>query len=262
MLMIVVSAGPSTVLTEVISEATELREKAGNANIFSSGSTSGTMVPGDQGTLVSLEGAGTFVNHDTADCGDGTMINYSTGGGTMLQHNTPGTAISRTMSEIESNLGTMVINESEQSTMKQYGTAPGQAYTPEFLQHFQEKEKGGGSGGGGGGGGGGSSEATPALPEVVAQEPGPATLDGERAGRELHQRMLQQIAGGVSPSHTGLSPSDKLQRSITDGDLEFLKFLSYEDLTTRSWSRVSSLGSLHSYCLQDGRPRLGDGEGD
>ena len=231
MFIILVSAGPSTVLTEVISEATELREKAGNANIFSSGSTSGTMVPGDQGTLVSLEGAGTFVNHDTADAGgDGTMINYSTGGGTMLQHNTPGTAISRTMSEIESNLGTMVINESEQSTMKQYGTAPGQAYTPEFLQHFQEKEKGGG------GGGGGSSEAVPAPPEVTAQEPSPATLEGERAGRELHQRMLQQIAGGVSPSHTGLSPSDKLQRSITDGDLEFLKFLSYEDLTTRSWS--------------------------
>ena len=230
MLIFLVSAGPSTVLTEVISEATELREKAGNANIFSSGSTSGTMVPGDQGTLVSLEGAGTFVNHDTADGGDGTMINYSTGGGTMLQHNTPGTAISRTMSEIESNLGTMVINESEQSTMKQYGTAPGQAYTPEFLQHFQEKEKAGG------GGGGGSSEAAPAPPEVAAQEPSPATLEGERAGRELHQRMLQQIAGGVSPSHTGLSPSDKLQRSITDGDLEFLKFLSYEDLTTRSWS--------------------------
>jgi len=217
----IVSAGPSTVLTQMISEAAELREKAGNANIFSSCSSSGTMVPGDQGTLVSLEGAGTFVNHDT---GDGTMINYSTGGGTMLQHNTPGTAVSRTMSEIESNLGTMVINESEQSTMKQYGTAPGQAYTPEFLQHFQEKESGQ------------NSEAKPAaqvVEEVVPQEPSIATGTGERAGRELHQRMLQQIAGGMSPTQASLSNSEKLQRSITDGDLEFLKFLSYEDLTTR-----------------------------
>ena len=221
-MIISVSAGPSTVLTQMISEAAELREKAGNANIFSSCSSSGTMVPGDQGTLVSLEGAGTFVNHDT---GDGTMINYSTGGGTMLQHNTPGTAVSRTMSEIESNLGTMVINESEQSTMKQYGTAPGQAYTPEFLQHFQEKESGQ------------SSEAKPAaqvVEEVVPQEPSIATGTGERAGRELHQRMLQQIAGGMSPTQASLSNSEKLQRSITDGDLEFLKFLSYEDLTTRS----------------------------
>jgi len=31
----------------------------------------------------------------------------------------------RTMSDIESNLGTMVINEEEDSTMKQYGTVPG-----------------------------------------------------------------------------------------------------------------------------------------
>ena len=38
----------------------------------------------------------------------------------MVQHNTgPGTANSRTMSEIESNLGTMVINDSEHNTMKQ-----------------------------------------------------------------------------------------------------------------------------------------------
>jgi hypothetical protein len=29
------------------------------------------------------------------------------------------------MSDIESNLGTMVINEEEDSTMKQYGTVPG-----------------------------------------------------------------------------------------------------------------------------------------
>ena len=90
------------------------------------------MTAGDQGTLVSLQdgsSAGTFVNHSTGtgNISDGTMINYrwlmiikhylnnlylfSTGGGggTMLQHNTgPGTALSRTMSEIESNLGTMV----------------------------------------------------------------------------------------------------------------------------------------------------------
>jgi hypothetical protein len=34
-------------------------------------------------------------------------------------------SFSRTMSDIESNLGTMVINEEEDSTMKQYGTVPG-----------------------------------------------------------------------------------------------------------------------------------------
>ena len=36
-----------------------------------------------------------------------------------------------------------VINESEHNTMKQYGTAPGQNnYTPDFLQHFDQKDGG------------------------------------------------------------------------------------------------------------------------
>jgi len=41
------------------------------------------------------------------------------------------------MSDIESNLGTMVINEEEDSTMKQYGTVPGHSsyrwLAPTFL---------------------------------------------------------------------------------------------------------------------------------
>ena len=50
---------------------------------------------------------------------------------------------------------------------------------------------------------------------------------------------LFQIAGGIStsPSNTeaGLEagPGDKFQRSITEGDLEFLKFMSYDELTSR-----------------------------
>merc|ERR1719369_687307 len=73
----------------------------------------------------------------------GTMLNHGTGAGTMEQQfSGPGTAISRTMSEVESNLGTMVINdEEEDSTMKQYGTAPGQSkYKPDFMEHFDKKE--------------------------------------------------------------------------------------------------------------------------
>ena len=51
-----------------------------------------------------------------------------------------------------------------------------------------------------------------------------------------------QIAGGlstVSPSNTGAGleagpgAGDKFQRSITEGDLEFLKFMSYDELTSR-----------------------------
>jgi len=245
----IVSAGNSIILSEMITEAADLREKLGTGNIFSNNSTSGTMVPGDQGTLVSLQdtsSAGTFVNHSTGtDLSDGTMINHSTGGGTMVQHSTggsmvqhntgPGTAVSRTMSEIQSNLGTMVINGSEPSTMKQYGTAPGQGgYTPDFIKHLDQNDSR-------------RHQTTPAgvsspAGEHPRQQP-PAQQQHEPqevvqadpglAGRDL-ARQLQQIAGGPVNTGTGdMTGGDKFQRSITDGDLEFLKFLSYDELTSR-----------------------------
>jgi len=245
----IVSAGNSIILSEMINEAADLREKLGTGNIFSSNSTSGTMVPGDQGTLVSLQdtsSAGTFVNHSTGtDLSDGTMVQHSTGGGTMVQHSTggsmvqhntgPGTAVSRTMSEIQSNLGTMVINGSEPSTMKQYGTAPGQGgYTPDFIKHLDQNDSR-------------RHQTTPAgvsspAGEQPRQQQAPAQQQDHQdvvqpdpglAGRDL-ARQLQQIAGGPVNTGTGdLTGGDKFQRSITDGDLEFLKFLSYDELTSR-----------------------------
>ena len=215
----IVSAGPSKILSDMISEAAELREKIGTGNIFSSTSTSGTMVPGDQGTLVSLQdgtGAGTFVNHSTGhEMSDGTMINYSTGGGTMLQHDTgPGTGVSKTMSELESNLGTMVINDSEPSTMKQYGTAPDQHnYTPDFLQHFEPQTEARGS------------HTSPAnvvqqqraviqqqqqQPQQQQQQQEAVTsVEQQMAGRDL-ARQLQQIAGGMATSPTNTAGADHI----------------------------------------------------
>jgi len=245
----IVSAGNSIILSEMINEAADLREKLGTGNIFSSNSTSGTMVPGDQGTLVSLQdtsSAGTFVNHSTGtDLSDGTMVQHSTGGGTMVQHSTggsmvqhntgPGTAVSRTMSEIQSNLGTMVINGSEPSTMKQYGTAPGQGgYTPDFIKHLDQNDSR-------------RHQTTPAgvsspAGEQPRQQQAPVQQQDHQdvvqpdpglAGRDL-ARQLQQIAGGPVNTGTGdMTGGDKFQRSITDGDLEFLKFLSYDELTSR-----------------------------
>ena len=42
----IVSAGPSGNLSDMIQEAADLREKLGTGNIFTTSSTSGTMVPG------------------------------------------------------------------------------------------------------------------------------------------------------------------------------------------------------------------------
>jgi len=247
------------ILQEMIAEAAELRDNPALDN--SDNEESGTMLRGDQGTLVS-QADGTFVNHATnpdyggtmLQYGDGTMLNHGTmennGEGTMLNHGDgtminhgegslvqhksgPGSAISRTLSGIESNLGTMVINEDEEedSTMKQYGTAPGGSkYRPEFLEHFdqkqkvQEKKK---------------SEPEPApvpAPEPLQVQP-QHSLEEQRLSDQNLQRQLQQIAGqnlsvGMSQPLNPLS-SDKFQRSINEGDFEFLKYLPYDELTMR-----------------------------
>merc|ERR1740139_1679633 len=120
------------------------------------------------------------------------MVNHDTGDGTMMRHNTgPGTAMSRTMSEVESNLGTMVINdEEEDSTMKQYGTAPGQGkYKPDFMEHFDKKD---------------GSNVEKNEEEKVNQEPNnlQATQE-EKLVKENLQRQLNQIAG--QGAYTGLN---------------------------------------------------------
>ena len=115
------------------------------------------------------------------------------------------------MSEIESNLGTMVINNSLENTMKQYGTAPGQQnYRPDFVDHFDQKDSG-------------SHTSPPANSNANHQgalanppsAPSPApghvqvppqsppqdvtSLEQQQAGRDL-ARQFQQIAGGASVS--------------------------------------------------------------
>lgn len=262
------TAGPCTHLLDMIVEAAELREKVGPGGIFGRESSGSTIVPGDQGTLVSLPGGdqGTFVNHSTgpgSSTDNGTMINYSDG--TMLQHDTggPGTAQSKTLPEIESNLGTMVINESSENTMKQYGTAPGQgSYRPDFMEHFEAKAPA-------------TSSSTPASisTELVARdtpdtgvrqevvnspEQEAAELEQNLAEQMELQRQLQQIAGhnmsSTPPGQGSGGPGQeqaRFQRNITEGDFEFLKFLSHDDLT----SRMSGLDSEMEKEIDDLRRR-------
>jgi len=271
----IAGAGTPQTLLEMIAEAAELREKVGPGGIFGRESSAGTMIPGDQGTLVSLPGGdqGTFLNHSTGPTTDnGTMINYSEG--TMVQHDTggPGTAQSKTMSEIESAMGTMVINESSENTMKQYGTAPGQgAYRPDFMDHFEAKNQPPTSsstpasictdlvtqdtpdlGGGGLGAGGGVQQQTNTLQD--AQD-----LEQSLAEQRDLQRQLQQIAGhnmsatppGGVGAGIGHDQGGRFQRNITDGDFEFLKFLSHDDLT----ARMSGLDSEMEKEIDDLRRR-------
>ncbi|XP_053677646.1 serine/threonine-protein kinase 3 [Anopheles nili] len=145
------NAKPCSILSQMIAEAKEIRENQSyrhaaaisqankqlqNSNINGNGHdgdsddedqvNSRTMkeFPADCGTLVPGRG----------DEGDGTMIAH-TDYGTLVPDN-------GTMVELQSNLGTMVINsDSEESTMKRHDTNPDKPkYRPLFLDHFDKKE--------------------------------------------------------------------------------------------------------------------------
>uniref|UniRef100_A0A182KDL5 non-specific serine/threonine protein kinase n=1 Tax=Anopheles christyi TaxID=43041 RepID=A0A182KDL5_9DIPT len=146
------NAKPCSILSQMIAEAKEIRENqsyrhaaaisqankqlqnnSNNANGHNGGDSddedqvnSRTMkeFPADCGTLVPGRG----------EDGDGTMIAH-TDYGTLVPDN-------GTMVELQSNLGTMVINsDSEESTMKRHDTNPDKPkYRPLFLDHFDKKE--------------------------------------------------------------------------------------------------------------------------
>ena len=71
------------------------------------------MLPGDQGTLVSISD-GTFVNHPTNP--DGTMLQY--GNGTMVEHGDEGTMLRH---------GDSTLGREGEGTMVTHGTGPGSA---------------------------------------------------------------------------------------------------------------------------------------
>ncbi|KAG4076890.1 hypothetical protein HA402_015877 [Bradysia odoriphaga] len=175
--------------------------------------------------------------------------------GTMIAHADCGTLVpDGTMVELESNLGTMVINsDSEDSTMKKHDTNPDKPkYRPPFLDHFDRKK----------------TEAVNNMinmdaetnsnaikplngtPSPSAPPEQPVQSVEERQRYQSHlQLQLNQISAanqmGVQHlMHHGAGenvilhqrqpdPVNKYQRNFVDGDFEFLKFLSFDDLQQR-----------------------------
>merc|ERR1712223_293867 len=102
-------------------------------------------------------------------------------------------------SEIESNLGTMVINESSENTMKQYGTVPGQgAYRPDFMDAFETKPQ---------------PSSTPAS---LCTEP------DNRLGGGMEPRPTAPVVEDTADLELAATGQDqsRFQRNITDGDFE------------------------------------------
>ncbi|XP_071442093.1 serine/threonine-protein kinase 3 [Hetaerina americana] len=198
----------------------------------------GTMIAHDTGTLVAMALDTMVINSD-----DGTE-----GGG---QGSGDGELAMPTDGEMD-----------EESTMKRHDTGPGESgkkYRPLFLDHFDKKEAENLKPQVVRGGNGHKAERraqqrsssspppSPPLPPsphhgtprppAPPQHPAPPPLTPEERKRfQSHlQRQLHQISGAppaiqAPPRHDNQA---KFQRAFADGDFEFLKFLSYEDLQQR-----------------------------
>nr|XP_023013766.1 serine/threonine-protein kinase hippo-like [Leptinotarsa decemlineata] len=151
-------------------------------------------------------------NKTMVQCYEGTLVPDK--GGTLVA-----TSPSGTMVDLESELGTMVINSDvDDQTMKRHdtGTAPGgKKYRPMFLDHFDKKE-------------------SPAKGNGL--EPNSVALKGVDVptpeNQSSPQNLIQaQINEAFSPQAQEQKPQHN--ESYSNGDFEFLKYLTYEELQQR-----------------------------
>lgn len=141
------NAKPCSILSQMIAEAKEIRENQSYRHAAAiSQANKQLQNNNNNNNSHDAESDDEDVNSRTMkqfDCG--TLVpGRDDGDGTMIAHTDCGTLVpdSATMVELQSNLGTMVINsDSEESTMKRHDTNPDKPkYRPLFLDHFDRKE--------------------------------------------------------------------------------------------------------------------------
>lgn len=248
------NAKASNILNQMIAEAREIRENQTYRNIAFNNVNVGVK---QQPTEDSDEEDG----HANSE----TMIQYPEDCGTLVpSRDTDGTlkaiddatlvpgSQNNTMVELQSELGTMVINsDSDEATMKRHDTGPGEVgkkYRPLFLDHFDKKEaevKQSQQGNG--------LNVKPISPVTLDEQGGyffskQPLEEMSNADRQRFQSHLQLQLGQISAKategivHLASDPNIqrfhdnqqvKYQRPFVDGDFEFLKFLSYEELQQR-----------------------------
>ncbi|GAB0096185.1 Serine/threonine-protein kinase hippo [Sergentomyia squamirostris] len=267
------NAKPRSILRQMIAEAYEIRESQSNRQIAINQAKQ----------LQSQQGLSEEIQDDDDQANSRTIKEFpeesktlvperdtDVDAGTMIAHTNCETLVpdSGTMVELESNLGTMVINsDSEDATMKEHDSDPEKPkYRPLFMDHFDRKtsvaanaaqlaseiaqvtENG-------------SPVIAPSAPPIEQVQTAANNHQQQLVNNEERQRyqshlqlQLNQIsaanAAGVQQmlhQQMGAAAADnvinfqmrnlenpmKYQRNFVDGDFEFLKFLSFDDLQQR-----------------------------
>ncbi|XP_055534041.1 serine/threonine-protein kinase 3 isoform X2 [Wyeomyia smithii] len=144
----ILNAKPCSILSQMIAEAKEIRENQSCRHAAAISQANKQLQSNNNNISQEVDSDEDDVNSRTMkefpeDCG--TLVpGRDDGDGTMIAHTDCGTLVpdNATMVELQSNLGTMVINsDSEESTMKRHDTNPDKPkYRPLFLDHFDKKE--------------------------------------------------------------------------------------------------------------------------
>ncbi|XP_057660845.1 serine/threonine-protein kinase 3-like [Diorhabda carinulata] len=202
------NAKPPNILNNMIQEAHEIRENQSYKNIHTAANVQGLnkSINDESDEDVAL------VNQTMVSCTDGgTLVPGK--GGTLLSMSPSGTLV-----ELESELGTMVINNDvDDQTMKRHDTNSqgGKKYRPMFLDHFDKKDaevKGNGV----------ASPITLDVPDSTTEQ-------------QNFQSNFQVKLTEPAPAQQQAQPTEQKPpyQPFNEGDFEFLKYLSYEELQQR-----------------------------
>ncbi|KAH1029999.1 serine/threonine-protein kinase 3 [Dendroctonus ponderosae] len=194
------NAKAPSILSSMIQEAHELRENQTYRSVSVSTNISGLKQPVSESVDVNDSVNETMLS--AVD--DGTLVPDK--GGTLVPSD-----LSGTMVDLESDLGTMVINadSEDDETMKRHGTDSAQnknKYRPMFLDHFDKREAEENKGNG-------------VSNSVTSQENPKSKLPD-------HQKIEHPVPVPDKGEESKQVPSI----TFSDGDFEFLKYLSYEEL--------------------------------
>ncbi|XP_054266181.1 serine/threonine-protein kinase 3-like isoform X2 [Macrosteles quadrilineatus] len=223
------AAKQPTILSQMIAEAREIRENQSCRN-------------NSTNAAVSKQN---HMESDEDEVHNKTMVNYSeVDSGTLVPDRT------LVSSQLAEELGTMVINSDpeDESTMKRHDTGPGESgkkYRPLFLDHFDKKEAESIKGNGQAPVTNMANHHTTITPDLNSNvqntQQNNQNHEGVGVGVEERQRVLVAIGGGNSIMVPTQENQPKFHSAFVDGDFEFLKFLSYDELQQRMTSLDSEM---------------------
>ncbi|KAL1121987.1 hypothetical protein AAG570_003395 [Ranatra chinensis] len=221
------NAKTPNILSMMIAEAREIRENQNcKHNINTNVVHKQTHMESDDDAVNS----GTLVRYEDNDRtlvpergGDG-----GGGGGTLKSGDA--TLVRTTTNSLTEGLGTMVINSDseDESTMKRHDTGPGESgkkYRPLFLDHFDKKQAENLSASA-------LDGAAPLYPQQQRLQPSqqPSVQPPPHQHHPTPRPPIQQQQQQQSYQHENVP---KFHTAFMEGDFEFLKYLSYEELQQR-----------------------------